>query len=91
MAKTYKLKPQDGKVKFDLPPGDYLIVEEITDAGVVIITCTPSDQIKKEVESKLNGVKGEVATLEIQGDEIDDILTAKQTEQAELQTILDGL
>ena len=61
MSKTYKIKLGDGKLKIDLPADKYLIVQDDNN-GVITVTCTPSDQdnVKKEFQSQLEGVNGEI-------------------------------
>ncbi len=53
MAKTYKQKPGNGKVTVDLPGGAYLISEETTDNGVIVLTCTPTNEQKKGISKPI--------------------------------------
>lgn len=92
MSKTYKIKLGDGKLKIDLPADKYLIVQDDNN-GVITVTCTPSDQdnVKKEFQSQLEGVNGEIDILQLQKDELTTKIADLKTQKAELQTIIAGL
>ena len=92
MSKTYKIKPVDGVLKITLPADKYLIVQDEQD-GIVSVTCTPSDQdnVKKEFQSQLEGVKAEIDILQGQKDELTAKIAALKAERDELVTIIQGL
>ncbi len=60
MEKLYELKPASGGVKIDLGPGEYLVSREESESGVITVTCLPSEQISKDLESKLGSISGEI-------------------------------
>lgn len=90
MSKQYKIKPVDGKLKIDLPADNYLIQQEDRD-GVIVVTCTPSDQLKLEFESELNGIIGEIAILEGQKDELTAKIQALKQQKKDVENIIAGL
>ena len=91
MAKKYKQKPGNGKVTVDLPAGEYLISEETTDNGVIILTCVPTDQQKKEFQSKLDSIQAELNNAQDQRTYINALIDDLQAQKADIKKIVDTL
>lgn len=91
MSKTYKIKPADGKLKIDLPANDYLIQQEEGAGGVITVVCSPTDQVKKEFQSQLQSVQGEIAILQGQKDDLTAKIAALKQEVKDLEKIIQDL
>ncbi len=91
MAKKYKQKPANGKVTVDLPAGEYLISEETTDTGVIVLTCVPTDQQKKEFQSKLDSIQAELNNAQDQKAYIQALIDDLQAQKTDIKKIVDTL
>lgn len=91
MAKKYKQKPGNGKVTVDLPGGEYLISEETTDNGIIILTCIPTSEKKKEFQSKLDSIQAELNNAQDQKAYIQAVIDDLQAQKADIKKIVDTL
>jgi prefoldin subunit 5 len=74
------------------PADKYLIIQDERD-GVITVSCTPTDQtnVKKEFQSQLQSVNGEIDILQIHKDELTAKIADLKLQKTELQSIIDGL
>ena len=91
MAKKYKQKPGNGKVTVYLPAGEYLISEETTDTGVIILTCVPTDQQKKEFQSQLDSIQATLNNAQEQRAYINTLIDDLQAQKSDIKKIVDTL
>lgn len=70
--------------------GTYLIQSDTSETGVITIVLLPTEQIAKELESKLAGLQGEVAQLEIQRSDIDALVKDRNSQIKELMGLIEG-
>lgn len=91
MAKTYKQKPGNGKVTVDLPAGAYLISEETTDNGVIILTCVPTGEQKKEFQSQLDSIQAALNDAQAQKAAIQAVIDDLQAQKTDIKKIVDTL
>ena len=88
MEKLYELKPASGAVKIDLGPGEYLVSREESESGVITITCLPSEQINKELESKLGSISGEIDSVSDSIAQLSEKLTLLGKEKKSIEKLI---
>lgn len=86
-TKSYELKPVSGAVKINLGDGEYLVSREESETGVITVTCMPSEQISKELDSKLGSINSEITILTIQVDEANARITALNKEKKNIEDL----
>ena len=91
MAKTYKQKPQSGEIKITLPAGQYIVSEETTDAGVIVVTCVPTTEQKKEFESALSSIVSQLANVDDQLAYLKNLQDDLKAQKKDIEKIVDTL
>jgi hypothetical protein len=67
MKKAPNLKVKStGYEKVDIDGVTYLVQTDTSENGVITVTYSPTDVIAKELESKINGINGELIVIQKQ-------------------------
>jgi len=63
----------------------------VTPGGVIILTCVPTDQQKKEFQSKLDSIQADLDVAQLQKATIQAVIDDLQAQKADIKKIVDTL